>query len=84
MEEGLRAISSNKECPTDEAFALQIRLQLLAQRTLHLREQQESNYPNYITAPPPCFFYLNALRGQLQELKASISSKLESQSESKG
>lgn len=79
MEEGLRAISSNKECPTDEAFALQIRLQLLAQRTLHLREQQESNYPNYITAPPPCFFYLNALRGQLQELKASISSKLESQ-----
>ncbi|XDG07269.1 hypothetical protein ABKA04_006884 [Annulohypoxylon sp. FPYF3050] len=79
MEEGLRAISSNKECPTDEGFALQIRLQLLAQRTLHLREQQESNYPNYTTAPPPCFFYLNALRGQLQELKASISPKLESQ-----
>ncbi|KAI1095078.1 hypothetical protein F5B19DRAFT_398063 [Rostrohypoxylon terebratum] len=75
--EGLRAISSNKECLSDEGFGLQIRLQLLAQRTVHLREQQEANYP--AATPPPYFFYLNALRGQLQELKASISPRLEPQ-----
>ncbi|KAI2464462.1 putative C6 transcription factor [Annulohypoxylon bovei var. microspora] len=72
MEEGLRAISSNKECPTDEGFALQIRLQLLAQRTVHIREQQEADCSHLATAPLPSFVYLNALQGQLQELRDSI------------
>ncbi|KAI1098443.1 putative C6 transcription factor [Jackrogersella minutella] len=77
MEEGLRAIASNKECPTDEAFAVQIRLQLLAQRTLFIREQQGENHPHVATAPLPTFVYLNSLHGQLNELRESISSELE-------
>lgn len=79
MEEGLRAISSNKDCPTDETFAFQVRLQLLAQRAVHAREQQEASNPNPKTTPPPAFLYLNALRAQLQELRGSLSPELERQ-----
>ncbi|KAI1412495.1 putative C6 transcription factor [Hypoxylon sp. FL1857] len=79
MEEGLHAIAANKDCLTDEAFSLQVRLQLLAQRTVYLREHQEANNPHMTTAPLPAFVYLNALQRQLHGLKDSISSGSEAQ-----
>lgn len=39
MNEALQAIGANKTCPTDEVLAFQVRLQLLAQRTAHVREE---------------------------------------------
>ncbi|KAI1380534.1 hypothetical protein F4677DRAFT_441846 [Hypoxylon crocopeplum] len=77
MEEGIRAINSHKEYPSDEVFAFQVRLQLLAQRALHAREKHETDYPHLATAPVPAFLYLNALQGQLQGLKDSLSPELE-------
>lgn len=41
MEESLRAIETNEKCPTDLAFAFQVRLQLLAQKAVQIREQRE-------------------------------------------
>ncbi|KAI0104065.1 putative C6 transcription factor [Hypoxylon sp. NC0597] len=79
MEEGLRAIASNKSCSTDEAFSLQVRLQLLAQRTIRLREQQEANNPHVTITPLPTFVYLNALQRQLQDIRKSIPPGLEIQ-----
>ncbi|KAI1390395.1 putative C6 transcription factor [Hypoxylon trugodes] len=77
MDEALNAISSNKECPTDNMFAFQVRLQLVAQKAAHVREQQESNYPRTATASLPAFAYVNALQGQLQDIRGKLSSKLE-------
>jgi len=73
MDEGLRAIGANKECATGESFAFQVRLQLLAQRAVQVREQQEA------TTPLPASFYLKALKGQLQELRGSLSPQLQQQ-----
>ncbi|KAI0842745.1 putative C6 transcription factor [Hypoxylon sp. FL0890] len=79
MEEGLRAIALNKDCPTDEAFSFQVRLQVLAQRTVHLREQREANSPHVTTTALPAFIYLNALQRQVHELREAIPSGLEPQ-----
>ena len=81
MEECLRAVGANKECPTDEAFAFQVRLQLIVQRAVHIREQQEVDHAYAATAaaPLPTFLYLKTLQGQLQELRASLSPGLQHQ-----
>jgi len=81
MEECLRVVGANKECPTDEAFAFQVRLQLLAQRAVQVREQQEVDHAHAATAaaPLPAFLYLKALQGQLQELRGSLSPGLQQQ-----
>ncbi|KAI0385678.1 putative C6 transcription factor [Hypomontagnella monticulosa] len=79
MEEGLQAISLNEDCPTDQTFAFQVRLQLLAERSVHAREQQEASNSNPNKASLPAFLYLNALRAQLQELRGSLSPVLERQ-----
>ena len=63
MEECLRAVGANSECPTDEAFAYQVRLQLLAQRAVQVREQQEVDHSHPATVPHPAFLYLKALQG---------------------
>ncbi|KAI2628635.1 hypothetical protein GGR54DRAFT_588114 [Hypoxylon sp. NC1633] len=83
MEEGLRANTSSKECPTDEAFSYQVRLQLLAQRAGQVRENREPNH-QHPTTPFLSFMYLNALRGQLQELRGSLPPELKTQGEFRG
>lgn len=83
MEECLRAVGANKECPTDEAFVFQVRLQLIVQRAVQIREQQEVDHTYTATAatPLPTFLYLKTLQGQLQELRASLSPGLQHQGE---
>jgi hypothetical protein len=81
MEEGLQIIRMNKDCPSDEVFAFQVRLQLLAQKVVQVREQHEANRTESKTtgAPPPnlAYLYLGVLQGQLQELKDSLSPHLQ-------
>ena len=80
MEEGLHIISMNKKYPSDEAFAFQVRLQLLAQKVAQVREQHEADRTDIMattaTPPAPTSLYLGVLQGQLQELKASLSPHL--------
>ena len=81
MEEGLHRIEMNKSCPSDKAFAVQVRLQLLAQKVAQVRERQETDGNDILTPsaipPAPASLYFGLLQRQLQELKASISPNLE-------
>lgn len=80
MEEGLHALSANKACPTDEVFTFQVRLQLLAQRSIHIREQRQEDHtlvtPSTTTSPLPASIYVRSFHSQLQELRASLSPDL--------
>ncbi|KAI1775396.1 hypothetical protein F4818DRAFT_48133 [Hypoxylon cercidicola] len=77
MEDGLAAISSNNECATDAAFALQVRLQLLAQKTVQIHQQHvEQGQTTTETAALPVLMSLTTLQGQLQELQGSLSLSL--------
>lgn len=71
MEEALRVIETNKSCTADEAFALQVRLQLLKQRAADIREQNETATAS-VTTSVPGLIYLKALREQLHGLIASF------------
>jgi hypothetical protein len=73
MEEALHVIEMNKACPSDETFAIQVRLQVLAQKALNMREPQEADH----TTPYATSMYLKVLHGQLKELKASVSPHLQ-------
>ncbi|XXG99354.1 hypothetical protein Hte_005691 [Hypoxylon texense] len=74
MENGLAAISTNHECQTDAAFALQVRLQLLAQKTVQIHQQHmEQGQAASETAALPALLSLATLQSQLQELQTSIS-----------
>ena len=83
MEEALHLVTMNKSCPADQAFAVQVRLQLLAQRAALVLEQHEHSRSGTAAAatsgPVPGFLFLKALRGQLQELRASFSEDLHKQ-----
>ncbi|KAJ9143342.1 C6 transcription factor [Pleurostoma richardsiae] len=81
MEDSLAAISTNKECPTDVAFAMQVRLQLLAQKAVWVHQQQglEQGQAPTEAAAFPELMSLSALQGQLQELQTSLPSSLSSQ-----
>ncbi|KFX86201.1 hypothetical protein O988_09718, partial [Pseudogymnoascus sp. VKM F-3808] len=68
MEEALRVIETNKSCLTDEAFAFQVRLQLLKQRAAHIREQNETAAAASVTTSVPGLIYLKALREELHRL----------------
>ncbi|KFY78967.1 hypothetical protein V498_09002 [Pseudogymnoascus sp. VKM F-4517 (FW-2822)] len=72
MEEALRVIETNKSCLTDEAFAFQVRLQLLKQRAAHIREQNETAATASVTTSVPGLIYLKALRGELHGLISSF------------
>ncbi|KAI0160957.1 putative C6 transcription factor [Hypoxylon sp. FL1284] len=80
MEEGLHALSTNKACPTDEAFTFQVRLQLLAQRSVYIREQRQDSQTLVAapstTAPLPISIYVKSFHNQLEELRASLSPEL--------
>lgn len=73
MEEALDVISMNEVCPSDEAFAFQVRLQLVAQKVAQVREQHKADRTDVATLPAPTSLYLEVLQKQLQELKASLS-----------
>ncbi|KAJ5815094.1 C6 transcription factor [Penicillium riverlandense] len=81
MEEAISVIEMNKGCPSDESFAIQVRLQVIAQKALYIREQQEADHANAIgTAPTTPFatsMYLKVLQGQLKELRDSFSPHLQ-------
>ena len=80
MEEGLRIISMEKECPSDEVFVCQVRLELLAQKVAQVRGQYEADrtksMANVAIPSAPPFLYLRVLQGQLKELKDSLSPQL--------
>jgi hypothetical protein len=76
METGLAAISTNKNCPTDAALAIQVRLQLLAQKSVQIHQQQQLEQGQVATTEMtslPALMALATLQGQLQELQMSLS-----------
>jgi hypothetical protein len=76
MEDGLAAISTNKNCPTDAALAIQVRLQLLAQKSVQVHQQQQLEQGQVASTemtPFPALMALTTLQGQLQELQMSLS-----------
>jgi hypothetical protein len=66
MEENLAILSRGTECPTDESFAHQIRLQLLSREVESARS----------LAMPP-YFYLKAIQAKLDVIKSSIPTHLQ-------
>jgi hypothetical protein len=71
MEETLAILSRGTECPTDESFAHQIRLQLLS------REVESTK----AMAMPP-YFYLKAIQAKLDAIKSSIPPHLQNDGQS--
>ncbi|KAI1652384.1 putative C6 transcription factor [Daldinia decipiens] len=62
MEEALSLMGFNKECPTDEAIAFQVRLQIFVQRA---------------QCPSRVHIYYKALHGKLQELKGFLAPEVQ-------
>ncbi|OKL61931.1 hypothetical protein UA08_03017 [Talaromyces atroroseus] len=73
MEEALKSIETNEGCPSDESFAIQVRLQVLSQKALNIREPQEVDE----TTPFATSMYVKVLQTQLKELRASFSPRLQ-------
>ena len=72
----LHAISASKECSTDGVLAFQVRLQLLAQEAMQMRDQLELHSASTHIAPPmPTSLFIKSLQAQLQQLKALLSSE---------
>jgi hypothetical protein len=80
MEETVSALGANKGCPLDESFAIQVRLQVLAQRARCIREPQEADHASATgtaaTTPFATSMYLKVLQEQLKELRNSFSPHL--------
>lgn len=75
MEQALNLIDTNKEHPSDEYFTIQIRLQILAQKALSLRDPDETTtYPSTTsnTTPSATTMYLKLLHNQLTDLQSTI------------
>ncbi|KAL2869310.1 fungal specific transcription factor domain-containing protein [Aspergillus lucknowensis] len=80
MERYLHDISRNTQCATDEMFALQVRLQLLAQQASEQRDQRELDryQVNTVSATPSSIepllssAYLKTLQTKLQDIQATI------------
>jgi hypothetical protein len=66
MDECLSAVLNTQESHTDEMFAHQVRLQLIAQRVAESSDASEGP-----RAPLP--FYLNTFRSQMKEVQQSLS-----------
>ncbi|RMJ24382.1 hypothetical protein PHISP_04751 [Aspergillus sp. HF37] len=80
MEEAVSALETKKAYPSDECFAIQVRLQVLAQRARCIREPQKADHASAaVTATKMPFatsIYVKVLQEQLRELKASFSPHL--------
>ncbi|PYH72858.1 fungal specific transcription factor domain-containing protein, partial [Aspergillus vadensis CBS 113365] len=73
MEQALNLIETNKEHPSDEYFTTQIRLQILAQKALSLRDPDETDpSTTSTTTPPATTMYLKILHNQLKDIQSSI------------
>ncbi|KAL7625010.1 hypothetical protein AAE478_004224 [Parahypoxylon ruwenzoriense] len=81
MDKCLHTIKDNKEeCPTDEGFAFQVELQLLAQKAFQVRESwQVDSRKVGIEATPSLavILYLKTLQSQLDQLRNSLSPALQ-------
>ncbi|KAI0147341.1 hypothetical protein GGR57DRAFT_259965 [Xylariaceae sp. FL1272] len=77
MEDAIRFIQNNSERPSDEGFVFQVRLQALAQKVAHVREQHVGNNSQSrsvaAAAAGPVLLYTKVLREQLEELRNSLS-----------
>lgn len=83
MEESLRALEANVACPADVAFAFQVRLQLLAQKAVQVREQREwdSIRTSFQSSPAlSANLYIRSLEQQLHQLAQSLPPALKQQS----
>jgi hypothetical protein len=78
MEEHLRLVGASKECASDEALALQVRLQLLIQRALQAREEETEQSTTKTVSPA---FYLKAFQSELQTIKDAISPRMQQHGE---
>ncbi|KAL9082891.1 MAG: hypothetical protein Q9165_008744 [Trypethelium subeluteriae] len=75
MDESLRAIEANTDCPADAALACQIRLQLLAQKSVQIREHREWDSARSASDLGPALsanLYIRTLQGQLHQLGESL------------
>ena len=80
MDESLRAIEAKKECPADAAFAFQVRLQLLAQKAVQIREQREWDSARAGSDSGPALsanLYIRTLQAQLHQLGDSLPAALQ-------
>lgn len=79
MNDSLHAIEANKDCPSDVAFAFQVRLQVLAQKAVQVREQCEWDSPRANSNSGPVLaanFYIRTLQTELHQLSDSLPSSL--------
>ncbi|KAI3390924.1 hypothetical protein diail_8351, partial [Diaporthe ilicicola] len=75
MEDGLAAISTNRDCQTDAVFTIQVRSQLLAQKAVQLHQQQQLEQGQVAATDMtvlPALMGLMTLQQQLQDLQLSI------------
>lgn len=76
MQTGLATIGASTACPTDAIFAIQVRLQLLAQKAQQVHQQQQLEQGQVAVTEMtslPALVDLAALRGQLQHVEVSLS-----------
>jgi len=85
MEESLRAIEANKGSPEDIGFAFQVRLQLLAQKAVQLREQREWDFARGGSDAGTVLsanFYIRTLQTQLHQLSDALPEVLQNRGKS--
>lgn len=70
MDECLRALSANPDCPNDETMVQQVRLQLIIEKVGHWQEETAER-TELAKAPPS--FYIQSLKSQLQDIKTQQS-----------
>lgn len=76
MDAGLAVISNDGSCPTDRTLAIQIRLQVLAQKSVQIHQHQQleqGQVPVSELTTFPAIIALTALQTQRQELQTSLS-----------
>lgn len=71
MDECLRILSANPDCPNDETLVQQVRLQLIVEKVGHWQEGATENGTESAKAPPS--FFLQALKSQVQEVSTQTS-----------
>ncbi len=80
MDESLRAIEANEPSAADIAFAFQVRLQLLAQKAVQIREQREWDSARTGSDSGPALstnLYIRSLQAQLHQLGDSLPAALQ-------
>lgn len=79
MDDGLAAISNDRSCPTDATLAIQVRLQLLAQKSVQVHQHQQleqGQVPVTELTNFQAIMALTTLQTQRQEIQTSLSPTL--------